>query len=60
MSSRTLTLHPPAVNEEALGFFRFGDIDQWKVLTNDAGEWHVLTEADFHTLLKGNCVTYTK
>ena len=53
MSLRKLTLHPPVVNEDALGFFRFGDVDQWKILTNDAGEWHVLNHTDFNTLLKG-------
>ena len=53
MSLRKLTLQRPAVKEDAVGFFRFGDIDQWKVLTNDAGEWHTLTTADFHKLLNG-------
>lgn len=53
MTSRTLTLTPPVIRPESLGFFRFGDVDQWKVLTNDAGEWHTLTQEDFQSLLKG-------
>jgi len=53
MSGGVLTLNPSAMNDDALGFFRFGDVDQWKVLTNDAGEWHTLSRADFEKLLRG-------
>ncbi|MGB0640544.1 MAG: hypothetical protein ACPGTU_14495, partial [Myxococcota bacterium] len=53
MSLRTIHLDSPAVIPDALGYFRFGDVDNWKVLTNDAGEWHALKTEDFHLLLKG-------
>ena len=53
MTTKTITLQPPRLKEEALGFFRFGDIAPWKVLTNDAGEWHTLSTDDFNLLLKG-------
>ena len=53
MTTRTITLRPPELKEESLGFFRFGDVAPWKVLTNDAGEWHTLSTEDFHRLLEG-------
>ena len=54
MSLRTLSLERPTVHPEKLGFFRFGDVDGWRVLTNDAGEWHTLSSDDFNALLKGD------
>ncbi len=51
--SGTITLQAPVLRPEALGFFRFGELNGWKVLTNDAGEWHVLRAADFESLLAG-------
>jgi len=32
---------------EDLAFFRYGSIGQKKVLTNDAGEFHFLSDDDF-------------
>jgi His-Xaa-Ser system radical SAM maturase HxsB len=53
MSIRQIKLSQPVLHPEKLGFFRFGDVDAWKVLTNDAGEWHALSTEDFHALLQG-------
>ncbi len=52
--SHKITLRSPQAKPESLGYFRFGDLDGWKVLTNDAGEWHVLTPTDFNALVSGN------
>lgn len=53
MKHRSLAITPSSVRPEALGHFRFGDVDDWKVLTNDAGEWQALSAADFEALLRG-------
>ena len=53
MTTRSMDLKQPTVLPEKLGFMRFGDVDDWKVLTNDAGEWHTLSSDDFHALMKG-------
>ena len=53
MKMRSLAITPPRVRPESLGHFRFGNVDDWKVLTNDAGEWQALSAADFAALLKG-------
>jgi len=52
--SGTITLPGLQIRPESLGFFRFGDLKGWKVLTNDAGEWHLLRQPDFDALLSGN------
>ena len=51
--SGTIKLQAPDIQPDALGFFRFGDLDGWKVLTNDAGEWHALRPDDFNALISG-------
>ncbi|MCB9791722.1 MAG: His-Xaa-Ser system radical SAM maturase HxsB [Alphaproteobacteria bacterium] len=51
--TRTLELQLPALEAEALGYFRFGDVAGRKLLSNDAGEWLMLDEADFQALLEG-------
>ncbi len=43
----------PSLQTEALGWFRWGRVAGKVVLTNDAGEWSALSEADFATLLGG-------
>ena len=50
---RKFSLSLPKINEEKLGFFRFGHLNNEFLLTNDAGEWLFLPEADFHSLLGG-------
>ena len=52
---RTATIKLPkiSVKAESLGYFRFGHIGGKILLTNDAGEWHFLSEADFSLLLAG-------
>ena len=49
----TLELTTPSLAAERLGFFRFGRVAGRVLLTNEAGEWHMLSEADFATFLSG-------
>ncbi len=49
-----MTLPAIDLKESALGYFRFGQLDGWHILTNDAGEWHVLRPDDFQQFLAGN------
>ena len=56
MEQRSLTLSPPDLAEESLGFFRWGRIAGRVLLTNDAGDWTFLTDAEFHDLLAGRIV----
>ena len=44
---------PAAVRPERLGVFRWGRVGGRIVLTNDAGEWQMLSEADFARFLAG-------
>ena len=44
---------PPAVAEDKLGFFRFGDFGDRVLLTSDAGEWQLLSKPDWERLLAG-------
>jgi His-Xaa-Ser system radical SAM maturase HxsB len=53
MSKRTLRLQTPELDESSLGYFRFGELDGWRVLTNDAGEWLTIRPDDFDKLLAG-------
>ena len=41
------------LQEDKLGFFRWGAIGERTILTNDAGEWELLERADFEALLAG-------
>ena len=41
------------LREDKLGFFRWGSIGERTILTNDAGEWELLSADDFATLLAG-------
>ena len=54
MSQRTLTLNQPALAEESLGYFRFGDFGDKVLLTNDAGEWQMLPRPDWERFIKGD------
>jgi uncharacterized protein len=51
--ARTLRLRRPTVDTAALGYFRFGDVGDKVVLTNDAGEWELLSRPDFEAFLAG-------
>lgn len=51
IESHTLSLPKPKVDAEQLGFFRYGFVGGKVVLTNDAGEWHLLTPDDFKAFL---------
>jgi len=53
VSLHTVTLPTRPIQPEHLGYFRFGRIAGRVLLTNDAGEWHMLSEADFASLLDG-------
>ena len=49
------TIQVPRVDvaAEKLGFFRYGRIGERVLLTNDAGEWHALSDEDFRAFLAG-------
>jgi His-Xaa-Ser system radical SAM maturase HxsB len=50
---RSLTLRQQDIAADTLGFFRWGHIGGKILLTNDASEWALLTEAEFDDLLAG-------
>jgi uncharacterized protein len=50
---RSLTVSPPHLAEDHLGFFRWGHFAGKVLVTNDAGDWVFLTEAEFSDLLAG-------
>jgi len=50
---RELSLSPPDLAADQLGYFRWGRIAGKVLLTTDAGEWIFLTEAEFAELLAG-------
>jgi hypothetical protein len=51
IETRTLTVPRPALAAEKLGFFRYTHVAGRVVLTNDAGEWHHVSEPEFRDLL---------
>ena len=51
---RTISAPKKTVDAGKLGFFRYGKINDKMILTNDAGEWHFLTQDDFDVFLKGD------
>ncbi len=53
MTTRTIRLEQLSIAEEKLGFFRYGTIGDRRILTNDAGEFHFLSETDFRAFLAG-------
>ena len=44
MEQRSITVSPPHLAAERLGFFRWGRIAGKVLVTNDAGEWAFLTD----------------
>jgi len=56
VEERSLTLSPPELAEDALGFFRWGRIAGKVLVTNDAGDWDFLGESEFADLLAGRIV----
>jgi His-Xaa-Ser system radical SAM maturase HxsB len=53
---RSLTLSPPDVAADSLGFFRWGRVAGKVLVTNDAADWAFLTETEFDDLLAGRVV----
>jgi His-Xaa-Ser system radical SAM maturase HxsB len=53
---RTLSLAPLELHEDALGFFRWGHVAGGVVVTNDAGDWARLSDAELADLLAGRVV----
>lgn len=51
--SGTLRLQPQALDASKLSFFRWGRVAGRVVLSNDAGEWHALSDEGFTDLLGG-------
>ena len=54
MAKKTAQARRRRVLPEKLSFFRYGLIGDRIVVTNDAAEWHLLSEADFELFLAGN------
>lgn len=50
---RTLQLRPLALDTERLGYLRFGEIAGRMLITNDIGEWELLSHEQFRELLAG-------
>ncbi|MBT3220235.1 MAG: SPASM domain-containing protein [Proteobacteria bacterium] len=53
MEQQTLRVNALRVAAEKLGFFRFGRLGDKVVLTNDAGDWHLLSAHDFAAFVEG-------
>ena len=53
MTARRIELPKPVVDPESLGYFRYGEIGDRRIITNDAGEYHVLDRAGFDAFLAG-------
>lgn len=53
MEQRSVALAPIELAEDQLGFFRWGRVGGKVLVTNDAGEWLFLTEAELAELLAG-------
>jgi uncharacterized protein len=53
VETRSLTLSRPELAEAHLGFFRWRHFAGKVVVTNDAGDWAFLTDAEFNDLLAG-------
>ena len=52
---RTLRLPRQALSEDKLGYFRWGRLrDDRMIVTTDAGEWEILSDAEFSQLLDGS------
>ncbi len=49
----TLRLARLHADPDKLGYFRFGNIGDKRVITNDAGEWLLLSESDFGAYVGG-------
>ena len=53
MEARSLTVPALELAADDLGFFRFGRVAGRVLVTNDAGDWAFLSEAEFADLLAG-------
>ena len=53
MEQRSVPLTRPDLAEDALGFFRWGRIAGRVLITTDAGDWDLLSAAEFDDLLAG-------
>lgn len=53
LERRSVAIRPMKPATEGLGFFRFGKVGERVIVTNDAGQWHTLTEADFRAFVEG-------
>jgi sulfatase maturation enzyme AslB (radical SAM superfamily) len=52
-AARTLSLTPLEIAADSLGFFRWGRVAGGVLVTNDAGDWALLSEAELADLLAG-------
>jgi uncharacterized protein len=51
---KSIEVQVPNIAVEKLGYFRYGRIDDRVILTNDAGEWVLLTSEEFEGFLVGD------
>ena len=51
---KSLPLSLPKMSAEQLNFFRYGYFGEDVLLSNDAGEWLFVDQADFSKMLLGN------
>lgn len=56
MDQHSVALTPPELAENDLGFLRWGRVADKFLVTNDAGDWDLLNETEFHDLLAGRIV----
>jgi His-Xaa-Ser system radical SAM maturase HxsB len=54
IETRSIRVPKAQVKAEKLGFFRYGYVGEKVLLTNDGGEWHLLSVDDFRLFLSGN------
>lgn len=56
MERNSVTITTPEVAADELSFLRWGRIGDGILITNDAGDWAVLSEAEFNDLVEGRVV----
>lgn len=54
--TRTVSVRRLPLVTDALAFFRWGEVAGRMIVTNDAGQWHMLEKPDFEKLLAGQIV----
>jgi hypothetical protein len=53
LTTHSVSVSKLPVDAEKLGFFRFGNVNEGVILTNEFGEWHFMGGSEFRRLLAG-------